>query len=344
MIPKIPLVSIPMLTYNHEKYIAQAIESVLKQKTDFPFELVIGEDCSTDGTRAIIEAYAQRYPDQIKVVTSAANVGALANNIRTAKACNGKYMATLEGDDFWNDELKLQKQVNFLESNAEFGLVHSDVNHLNEKNGTLVENYNSTNQLHIPEGNIFEELLNPEKYIIKTPTALFRKELFDKYVDYEIVKKKGWVIADLFTWLSMARFTKFKYFSQALATYRVLGNSASNTDDYRKKLKLHKAVYGIRFYFIDKYPGNNVMLDKIKKQYVSTMLFDAFKIPDRKLSSEIREFAQDHNMKLGYKEYMLYYGTRNTLIHKFLAWSWKYFRAFKRWRMARLTGANLGES
>jgi glycosyltransferase involved in cell wall biosynthesis len=296
-----PLVSVPMLTYNHEKYIAQAIESVLKQKTDFPIELVIGEDGSTDGTRAIVESYAQSYPEQIKIVTSAANVGALANNIRTTKACNGKYLAILEGDDYWHDESKLQKQVDFLEKNLEYGLAHSEVNHWHEESRTLVENFNAINKLDIPEGNIYEDLLDPLKYIIKTPTALFRKDLFDQYVDYEIIREKGWVVADLFTWLSLSRFTKVKYFPEAMATYRVLKESSSNTEDFLRKLKLHKSVYEIRLYFIKKYGCPKKLEEKVKKFYMTAMAYDAIKLKDKNLVAWVKDYSKKNNIQIGLK-------------------------------------------
>jgi glycosyltransferase involved in cell wall biosynthesis len=114
MLPKEPLVSCKMITYNHEKFIAQAIEGVLMQKTDFPFELVIGEDCSTDKTRDVVFSYQQKYPEIIRVITSESNVGMIPNGIRTSNACRGKYIALCEGDDYWIDSQKLSKQVMFM--------------------------------------------------------------------------------------------------------------------------------------------------------------------------------------------------------------------------------------
>ena len=108
-----PLVSIASITYNHEKFIAQAIDSFLMQETDFDFEIIIGEDCSTDDTLKIIKEYKAKYPDIIKLITSESNVGMMTNFIRTLEACSGKYIALCEGDDYWTDTLKLQKQVNF---------------------------------------------------------------------------------------------------------------------------------------------------------------------------------------------------------------------------------------
>jgi glycosyltransferase involved in cell wall biosynthesis len=114
-----PLVSVKTITYNHAPYIRRCIEGVLMQKTTFPFELVIGEDCSTDGTREIVLDYAKKYPEIIRVITSESNVGAKENSIRTNLACQGEYIAFCEGDDYWIDPLKLQKQYEaIIEHNA----------------------------------------------------------------------------------------------------------------------------------------------------------------------------------------------------------------------------------
>lgn len=110
-----PKVSVLMITYNHEKYIAQAIESALAQVTDFDFEIVIGEDCSTDRTRDIVVDYQRRYSDRIVLVTSETNVGANRNFARSLMTCKGEYIALLEGDDYWTSPNKLQRQVDFLE-------------------------------------------------------------------------------------------------------------------------------------------------------------------------------------------------------------------------------------
>ena len=120
------LVSVSMITYNHAPYIAQAIEGVLQQKVNFPIELVVGEDCSTDGTRQIVLEYQKKYPDIIRVITSDNNVGSHKNSLRTMKACRGKYIAFCEGDDYWHHPHKLRIQVDYLETHPECGLVFAD--------------------------------------------------------------------------------------------------------------------------------------------------------------------------------------------------------------------------
>ena len=130
-VPDDVLVSVVMTTYNHAKFIAQAIESVLMQKTDFSVELCIGEDESSDETRAICVAYAEKYPDKIRLflrsrkdVIYINGVASGRNNaFKTMRACRGRYLAILEGDDKWTDPYKLQKQVEYFEAHAQCGVV-----------------------------------------------------------------------------------------------------------------------------------------------------------------------------------------------------------------------------
>lgn len=110
------LVSINCVTYNHESYIEKTIEGFLMQKTNFEFEIIIGEDCSTDRTREIIHSYMERYPKRINLITSESNVGSGQNSMRVFAASSGKYIALCEGDDYWVDENKLQKQIDLMES------------------------------------------------------------------------------------------------------------------------------------------------------------------------------------------------------------------------------------
>lgn len=117
---KTPDISVAMMTYFHEKYVAQAIESVLNQKTRYTFELVISDDCSTDGTREIIERYQKQHPDIIRVNLNNNNIGISANHYNTRSLCKGRYIADIAGDDYWIDDNKLQKQIDFLEEHVEY--------------------------------------------------------------------------------------------------------------------------------------------------------------------------------------------------------------------------------
>jgi len=119
-------VSVMMLAYNHGEYIAQALDSILMQDVDFRYEIVVGEDCSADGTRKVLLEYQSHYPDIIKLLLHEHNIGMFYNQQRTLNACTGKYVAVLEGDDFWTDCTKLRKQVDFLEHHPDYVITYTD--------------------------------------------------------------------------------------------------------------------------------------------------------------------------------------------------------------------------
>jgi glycosyltransferase involved in cell wall biosynthesis len=116
---KDPLVSVLMITYNHEKYIRQALDSVLAQRVTFPYEIIVGEDCSSDLTRQIVLEYQARFPEKIHALLPARNLGMHTNCIASLRECRGRFVAWVEGDDYWNSPEKLQAQVDYLQSYPE---------------------------------------------------------------------------------------------------------------------------------------------------------------------------------------------------------------------------------
>ncbi|MFV8339773.1 glycosyltransferase [Flavobacterium sp. LB3P21] len=161
-------VSIFILTYNQEQFIAQTIESILLQKTNFSFQLVIGEDCSTDATRIICEKYARDYGGKIKLLPSLKkNIGLIANYMRTIKECDGKYIAICDGDDYWIDENKLQKQVDFLDKNPDYSIVYTAVKRLYADSKMVDYTYNLNEKKLDFDDLIFDNFIH-------SVTALFR--------------------------------------------------------------------------------------------------------------------------------------------------------------------------
>lgn len=126
-------VSVCMITYGHEKFIAEAINGVLMQECDFDVELIIANDCSPDYTDAVIQSIIENHPKAswIKYLKHKENLGMMPNFIFAMQQCKGEYIALCEGDDYWTDPLKLQKQVDFLESNPEYGICFHKVEEIN---------------------------------------------------------------------------------------------------------------------------------------------------------------------------------------------------------------------
>jgi glycosyltransferase involved in cell wall biosynthesis len=173
-------VSVCMITYNHEAFISEAIESVLMQQTDFEYELVIGEDCSTDRTREIVVEYAKKYPDRIRLLLHEQNMGLMGkkNLVATYRACRGMYIALLEGDDYWTDPLKLQKQVDYMESHRDCALCFHNVLMVHDDGSQPEHLYNAPDQKEISE---FEDLLT--NYFTQTCSVMFRNGLILAFPD-----------------------------------------------------------------------------------------------------------------------------------------------------------------
>lgn len=238
-----PLVSVMMVTYNHEHYISQAIEGVIMQITSFRIELVIGEDCSTDSTRKICEKYKNKYPQLIRLLTTESNLGMIQNGNRTLKACTGKYIALNDGDDYWTDPYKLQKQVDFLESNEDYGLVWTDIDFYVQSSGVINKSVFKNKKLPIYDSFI-DTLIN--KPFFSPSTWLCRREYFQKEIN-------NYCDGTFPLILDILSKTKIKHLEDVTATYRQLDESASYSQSVQKRYNFLKGVYRIQKDYINKY-------------------------------------------------------------------------------------------
>ncbi len=334
---KEPLVSVFMVTYNHEPYIAQAIEGVLQQETSFPFELVIGEDCSTDGTREIVFDYQKKYPDTIRVITSDKNVGACKNGLRTEKACRGKYIAFCDGDDYWHHPRKLQKQIEFLETHPDYGLVHCGTKVCNVETGHTIERSSgflkTKKQIFDNDnGNLFFEILT-QSYPITTCSVCVRKELLDYVVESDpIAFESGRFIAgDAPRWLELSRLTKFKYIDEPLATYSLLPESASNSKDIRKRLKFEFSCLDMRLYYADKYGCTDKLPKCCWDYYTYPLLSYSYDYQD----VEMAVMVKGKRKHLPFEQRLLYWGSIDPVMH-FLLWPFVYSERFIRKLVKRI--------
>lgn len=237
-----PLVSIRTSTYNHEKYIRQCIEGILMQKTDFPFEYIIGEDCSTDGTMAIVREYAQKYPDVIRVVTDDVNVGMRANGLRCIERCRGKYMAICEGDDWWTDPHKLQKQVDFLESHPDYLMCTTSYSSFRMKDGQVKKGVKDGQGRDITLRSLMK------KNRIGTLTVLYRKDVLTRFEEEVRPVMPDFRMGDITLWLYMAHNGKIHELPCTTAMYRILENSASHSDDFTKQYEFYVEASRLRLW------------------------------------------------------------------------------------------------
>lgn len=214
----VPLVSVKVFTFNHEKYITKCLEGILMQKTDFPFEIIVGEDCSTDRTREIVIAYQDKYPEIIKPILHPENVGGKQNVLSVYKACQGKYHAICEGDDYWIDPLKLKRQVELMESSPDLSMCfHNAFIHNVETQGTSLF-------YHEPIGpNIsFEEML---KISFPTASLVARSNVLDSLPDW--INQITW--RDLVVRLWCAHKGSVYFLNDTMSVYRVHNKGATET-------------------------------------------------------------------------------------------------------------------
>lgn len=203
-----PLLSVCLLTYNHVDYIQQSIESILMQKVDFPIEIVIADDCSTDGTQEIVKDYAAKY-EFIRPILQEKNVGMARNVMDLLSTPSGKYVACIEGDDYWTDSYKLQKQVDFLEVNSDFAISFHRVNVVyeadNDKNH--ITNTNDTVKT-------FEDLAAGN--FIHTVSCVFRRQ-FKSLPDWFA----NLSVTDYPVHLLNAQHGKIGFINEVMAVYRI---------------------------------------------------------------------------------------------------------------------------
>ena len=263
---KHPVVSVSMITYNHEPYIRQAIEGVMMQKTDFEFELVIGEDCSQDKTREICFEYQKKFPDKIRVLWWHENVSKLGGNGRRVRAhCRGEFIAFCEGDDYWVDPLKLQKQVDVMRKYPNVGICFCGSRIYNSKKDKWSQwndgSWNSSCVIPSKEYMLYSMFgRNPYKnfgpeFFQMTATFLVRKSLWDKAVSlYELTQGRTRV-GDGKVSMGVGSLSDAYYLSDVVSVYRQTTTGATvynaemgMVDTLIIRLYFLKIIFGLDLY------------------------------------------------------------------------------------------------
>jgi glycosyltransferase involved in cell wall biosynthesis len=311
---KEPLVSICCITYNHENYIRDAIEGFLIQNTSFPFEIIIHDDASTDNTANIIEEYANKYPDLFVTILQSENQWSKGGGSIYARfvypRARGKYIALCEGDDYWTDPLKLQKQVDFLEENPDYGIVHTNFSTSDGKRISI--NYYPRNDQYLNSflsGNIS----------IGTLTVLFRRNLYDTLPKY--YHEKNFKMGDLPLWIEFAKNSKIKYIPDSTAMYRVLDNSASHSSDIDKEIDFRKSSLKVKLFYIEKF-----RLFELKKQALMSFYSGIIKLSYEKHNRQYSEKYFKKLCKIGrpsFRTILFFYGSKYRIIRHFINYAYK---------------------
>jgi glycosyltransferase involved in cell wall biosynthesis len=208
----VPVVSVCMITYGHEDYIREAIVGVLMQECDFEIELIVVNDCSPDKTDTVIKNILENHPKAslINYIKHEQNMGMMPNFIFAMQECSGEYVALCEGDDYWTDPFKLQKQVDFLKANPKYVLCFHKVDILN-KDGSIVDDFITK----VPENYETKETLARLGNYIHTPSVVFRNVIKEFPLEFELSP-----IGDYFLYMLLVEHGKIKYLDVNMAVYR----------------------------------------------------------------------------------------------------------------------------
>lgn len=222
-------VSIKCAVYNHEQYIRQCLDGIVMQKTNFCFEAIVHDDASTDSSAAIIREYAEKYPHIIKPIYETENQYSKRDGSLTRimnAACKGKYIAVCEGDDYWIDPLKLQKQVDFMESHPDYSMCFHRARIENETSKT--DFYINCSTIEDRDYSGDELLLN---WTVPTASIIFKH----KILGYKSIRDKRMLYGDIVLILRCAECGKIRGMSSEMSVYRIQNNSVTNSTALRKR-------------------------------------------------------------------------------------------------------------
>lgn len=261
----IPAVSVLMITYGQENYIRQAINGVLMQECNFDVELIIANDCSPDNTDKIIQDVLKTHSHTswVKYIKHEKNLGMISNYIHALQKSTGKYIAICEGDDYWIDPLKLQKQFDILENNPEYKFCVTNLNFYNQGSSKYENSI-----LNTPKKPLY---FNIEDFLVKkgfmAPCTWFgSKECFFLTSIDEIQTDGTFAI-----FMDVLQYTKVYFLDETTSVYRILQESASHSSSVLKKYNFIKGLYKTQLYYIGKYNLNNLK-KKVHQDYINTVI------------------------------------------------------------------------
>ena len=293
------LISVIVCTYNQEGTIGRTLESILEQECHLPIEIVIGDDGSTDGTRAVCQTLQEQHPDTIRLMPACPNKGFVRNYFDCLRACRGKYIADCSGDDFWTDRTKLEASASILDDNPNVGIVHTDWQKYNERTGKLTSpgkpTINAQPSISNPQSSIFNgsdllaDILMPrERPAIHLCTSLYRNEWirramneFPQFFDPDTYRCEDVQIPFL-----LARMGNVAYIDRPTLAYSWGGNSISNPPSEEKQFHFWANVTRLSYDLAQTFGIASPSLDSFMQARIHKLLMHAFRCGKPALRSE----------------------------------------------------------
>lgn len=305
------LLSVHLITYNNEQHIEDTLQSILKQKVDFEYEIVVGDDCSTDNTLKIINNYAATHSDLFKIHKNDIQQGILKNFIATLDRCSGTFIFDIAGDDMLKTNHALQKMVNVLNNDSKLGFVDSGFDSFYENTSKTISFKN-------------EPIINSSKNIYKEALLLgkiapighcYRKEYLTKYVDFNRYLSMKITIEDYPILVDMVMNTDFGRINESLVIYRIHEKSFSHEKIFEKQYFLANQMKNLFEYFSEKYKFDNSLIENFNKTHYNQLLFFAGYFQNKNLGKEI--FLKIKSKSI--KDYIHYWASQNKVFRKLVS-------------------------
>ena len=250
------MISVVVITYNQESTISRTLDSILMQQCHVPIEIVIGEDCSTDHTRAICERYAQKHPDIIRLICNQQNKGIVDNYFDCLLACRGKYIADCAGDDFWTDPQKLEKEVCVMEANNNVTMVITNWQYFEEESQKTIPSRQRHHAPVTPGRDLLKAIITQHNMsVFHLCTALYRADIFRKAYEEDtfLFRNKDFCSEDIQIAFSMALHGDIAYLPDITLSYSLGQNTVSNSTDDVKQFRFVRKMTDLIHYLASKH-------------------------------------------------------------------------------------------
>lgn len=285
------LISVIVCTYNQEMTIGRTLESILSQQCHVPFEIIIGEDNSTDGTLDVCQQYAEKFPDIVRVIANNPNKGLVDNYYDCILAARGKYIADCAGDDCWCDKRKLEKEVTVLEKYPDVGIVHTEWQYYNEDTSRTTMPAKSVQDSFLVDGNtLLEHILTQRvRPVIHLCTALYRTEWIIKaHEEYtEFFRNKTYLMEDVQVCFFLSRMGRVAWLPDVTLSYSHGGETVSTSRDEVKQARFAESAAQLTYDLASRF---GLMTDTVKR-YLQHKQFEIFMHAFRSHNEDLRSHA-----------------------------------------------------
>ncbi len=283
-------ISVIVLTYNQEATIGRTLDSILMQQCHVPIEIVIGEDCSADGTLQVCREYARRFPDTIRIIANNPNKGVVDNYFDCILACRGEYIADCAGDDFWVDPLKLEKEVSIMESRPDVTLVHTNWASYNEVTGTAAKSPRKPFDAPFTPGSDMLEafIVQTNVPVVHLCTSLYRNSIVREALlqGDPLLRNKDYGCEDLQIAFLMALKGTVAYLPEVTLNYSQGGETVSYSSDHRKQFLFTLRVSHLSWHLAERHHIHSQATEHYFRQRVFALAMHAFRAHDPSLRDE----------------------------------------------------------